>query len=800
MNKQPTIVYEQATLATGQDLRTIAHTQLVQDISSLPLPEIDYMVNQVAKVTPAGNVPAMILNGLIRIPTKQLSKKSIRQDINLLFRGVQQTLQDGAVYTAFFAGPAAVLLAYQSLLKLAGKDVDKAFPEGTWQFYVEYALRDDPARHANETHGFDTTLKQHGITLNIIDRITAWAMASIYILHQYENLVANEWRERVYTYILREVTRPLPQASKYEKLYRQWELQRPYARGADVDPQDDYPAYRRKKFDQFIETALQNLPPAVRRQWTEKVKEAKEQQLSAYQQQMSLRVYLEAEAYGEQRIPIPLENLHVGVIHNGRYYLIPACQTGSDKTPSAATIRGYVASILARPADHPPTQLTPLAELKRTALVELWDSLSEPLRKDLALLRLAPIWLNFDRRPADLPLAEIRNAERGIGDHPLTIFDTGRTFVFDQSHILFDGAWGAALAEVMTNEAMAWAVYLNTLPPATPSKQRPYSPALPISPAELQKFYQAPTITPSVTAESSEIDLRNVLRLRQLFKRRSDLLGLTVNDLLVLYRAIHAHTYRPEEELEQTLKKLVNDRQTSVAAKAALSAIQEGYGETPAILIPIDASQRSPRDRLYPLTFQVPLDELNLVELHQQTYSALHHYEQTRQETDYQTFHEGLKQYLGVLAAFGQVSNRAKEVANEGKSDAVSTIKLLAHMPKGLQNLLNGIPDRFDVLNDIIKGREVFSNVGAVVPSSTLSRFITAKDDNEKKTLCWGVLTDAQNQMHISLRDFRPHVGLLKQAQHLELAQQITTEYLSAYVNGFNTFVRELRQMVSATR
>ena len=82
---------------------------------------------------------------------------------------------DKAVYGAFFAGPAAVIWGYQNLLKLAGKDPQTSFPEGTWQFYVDYALREDTARHANEIHGFDTVLTQHQISLDLADRMTAWA-------------------------------------------------------------------------------------------------------------------------------------------------------------------------------------------------------------------------------------------------------------------------------------------------------------------------------------------------------------------------------------------------------------------------------------------------------------------------------------------------------------------------------------------------------------------------------------------------------------------------------------------------
>ena len=72
--------------------------------------------------------------------------------------------------------------------------------------------------------------------------------------------------------------------------------------------------------------------------------------------------------------------------------------------------------------------------------------------------------------------------------------------------------------------------------------------------------------------------------------------------------------------------------------------------------------------------------------------------------------------------------------------------------------MLDSLPGTFDVINDVIKGQEVFSNVGPVSASSSLTRFNTAKDDNEKKVLAWGIMTDAKGVMHISLRDARPHV------------------------------------------
>jgi hypothetical protein len=71
---------------------------------------------------------------------------------------------------------------------------------------------------------------------------------------------------------------------------------------------------------------------------------------------------------------------------------------------------------------------------------------------------------------------------------------------------------------------------------------------------------QAPKIAHGVSAESDAVRLKPILSLRKLFKRRSDLLNLTVNDLLVLYRVMHAFTYRLDPALEAELQQLAVDR------------------------------------------------------------------------------------------------------------------------------------------------------------------------------------------------------------------------------------------------
>ena len=52
--------------------------------------------------------------------------------------------------------PAPLAWLAASLLRLAGKDPEEAFPEGTWQFYVDYALREDSLRGALSQHNVDT--------------------------------------------------------------------------------------------------------------------------------------------------------------------------------------------------------------------------------------------------------------------------------------------------------------------------------------------------------------------------------------------------------------------------------------------------------------------------------------------------------------------------------------------------------------------------------------------------------------------------------------------------------------------
>ncbi len=790
---------EQATIETATDLKSIAQSPPVRDLSRLSLPEIDAVVDVTSQIIPAGNIPGMILSGLTRLGGQRLPQQTVQKHITALFSSLD-FLFDQVASSAILVAPAAVIWGYQHLLKLAGKDPESAFPEGIWQFYVDYALREDTARHVIETHGFETLLQQHGIHLNELDRLTAWTMAAISVIHQYDALLEIEWRERISTSILRDLTQSQPDLSRYATLYREWETQRPYRRGAEAASYD-YPDYRRLKFQHFLQEAMRDLPSDLRAEWQRQM-QAAEKDLPAYQRQMSILAYLEPGQYGETRVPYNFEQAKVGLILRGNYYLLPVCAPGSDQPLNAETVRAQIAALLALPGAAP-APLMDLACIKRSALPALFRKLSPAVVEELSRLRYAPIIINADARHSSLPLTELRQAERGVGSHALTIFQTESTAVFDQSHIFFDGILGAALAEIITNEALSWAVYLNTLPAARPAIQRLFSVlAFPLTAADREQIRSAPRVTVETGAESDKVNLRACLNLRHYFKQRNHALKLTVNDLLVLYRAIHAVRYQPSPELENRLKKLASDRATRAIAEQIRAAIDESRRQNPSMLIPMDASRHSPRDRLYPLSMEVPLAELDLLGLHERAIKALNAYEGYKGERPalYAQFDEAQRTYLAALAGFGAIFDRLKQIAIQGESASVGAIKALAHIPPPLQRLLDQIPGRFELLNNVIKGREVFSNVGAVVSTSTLRRFVTAKDDNEQKQLVWGVITDAEGVMHISLRDFRPHVAALRAVGRADLAREIVQDYLDSYVKGFNNYIFDLQRITLASR
>lgn len=783
----------QATLTTADDLLTVARTMKVEELSSLSLPEIERLTSEVARVVPAGNVPGFVLSGLARMSGRMVDPDESRKHVTLLFKGLRQTLGT-TLYTAFITGTASVLYGYQQLLRLAGKDPDSAFPEGTWQFYLEFALREDTARHANETIGFHTQLARNNVDIKESDMLAAWLLTTAYFIQQLPDILANEWRERVLLKVLAEtVAGDRRKANDYRGLYRQWEQQRPFRRGMD-GAFESYATYRARVFENFCKPHLAALRPAERKQIEERMAALENSPttggLPAYQRQMSWLAYLQPDTHSETRIHYPFEQAKIGVIWRGHYYLLPL----HDVFNVEAT-RRTAAAILADTPDTPPAGLDDLLlAAPRAEQPNLRKLVDTGGTLELDLLRFAPVLINWDQQNANQPLSYIRQAKRGVGDHPLTIIRTQESFVFDQSHIFFDGAWGAAVAEMMTNEALSWAFYLSTQPAVRRAQNPPPPLRLSVN-QRLQKTGAKARLPIEASAETTALHMDAIVALRGALKQRSDLAQVTVNDLLILYRGLHALVYQLSPEIETYLAAL--KKQRTVAAQQAYQITREVLDRTinknPAILIPIDASRHAPHDRVYPTTFRNPLTDF--FDHHRTALDALHRFRMARDKTTQRAFEEAQATYLRMVGGFGELLTRYKDIALRGQSTSTASIKLMARVPEPLQRLLNSIPGKLDLLNEIIKGEEVFSNIGRVTPDSTLRRFITAKDDNQQKMFAWGVMTDAQNIVHLSLRDFRPHIPALHAAGAGELAQLIVQDYLNAYANGLNAYVAELREI-----
>ncbi|NJN95612.1 MAG: hypothetical protein HC875_16625 [Anaerolineales bacterium] len=426
-------------------------------------------------------------------------------------------------------------------------------------------------------------------------------------------------------------------------------------------------------------------------------------------------------------------------------------------------------------------------------------ALKNPLtRQELAGLKCAPVLINWTEQASSQPLAYIRQGKRGIGDHALTIFRTDSSFAFDQSHIFFDGTWGMALAEILTNEAVAWAVYFNELPSLEPAPHLPYSLHLDAEPA-LDKFLKSVVV--EVSVENTDIDLKALYALRKLLsKRHPDLKTVnTVNDLLLLFRCYFGQFYRPSSKIEDALFELraLNTPKATEIYELINELLVRSQASNPSIMMPMDASAISPRERLCPTTFRNPFNQL--WSRYESASTALSDYNQQQTAAAWAMFSDARYSLLVQLDHFGQLLRAHKRVALEGESTSVATMKLMAHLPDSLLSLLDQIPRRIDVLNEVLKGEEVFSNVGRVARGSSLSRFISAKDDNENKTLVWGFLTDDRDVLHLSLRDFRPHVAALQQLGKIDLAEMMLKHYLDSFAQGFNQFVARLLDILDAT-
>jgi len=844
--------YQQAVRNTLVSLQGAVSASDLTFYSNRPIEEVEALQKEVSSILPAGNIAGMVTSGLANLRNRKWPKSQAYSDVSALLRSLEVP-----IFQAVFYPTATILLGYQKLLTLTGTSEENAFPEGLWQFYLEFAMREDTARHSNETIGFQSTLQEHGIRLSPIDKISAWLCAVSQIYFQYDDLLYNEWREQVYLNLLDQILTEANLEQRVRFLAQAWMAQRPYEPGSDASSDENYPAYRRRRFDKFIQDfCLKLLPAETQAKLAAAYAQQEERYLAAYQRQMTILATLIPERYREVRQPLPIWQAKIGLILNDRYYLIPACvadtlgqpilfqqhqavaalpfdeqghlydpygqlvevaRTGSVynaahqlighlRPAHYQTIRQEVATIFKEQATTPPSQFNQtsfsldqqLTALKRSEQANQRPHLSEFAQYETKLLQQAPVLINWDEQEVDKPLAYIRQGRRGIGDHALTIFRTSKSMVFDQSHIFFDGVWGLAIAEVLTREAISWGVLFSRLTPPSATEQPPI--ALQFQP---EKQLSQTAIRREVSAESIAIDLVNLHNLRNLLPRQHFKVKLTINDLLILYRSKFGMEYQLDPKIQTVLDSLkVSHGEVYELVKASMQKLHE---KNPSVLIPLNAATVNPRDRLYPTTFRNPFTDM--WDIYEDTLEALATYRQKPTDSQWQHFANLRGSLLTQMSYFGDLLRAYKRVALQGGSTSNTIMKLLAYVPMSVREMLNELPQRIDVLNEVLKGEEVISNVGRVAKKSaneptgrgsSITRFISAKDDNENKTLVWGAVTDDQEIFHLSLRDFRPHVAALATINKLAVAQMMAEDQVTAFATGFNQLVTQISDIIQA--
>ncbi len=760
-------------------------------VSMLSVAERNELIDEIAQVIPAGNVVNFVFSGLLSA-RKGDKTATGRSHVNALFKGLS-LMRNNMLYHMAFTGPATVLAGYNMLLELAGNDPADYLPEGAWQFYVEFGLREDAAHHQTETVGFQRVWGKVAGGNDPVLQLAAWVMACAAMLRDYHRLLELRWAESVRLRVIEETT-------GLTGLYQEWQRIQPFAA---PDVKTGLVVAREAVFDQFCDYYLSQVSKpqweAFAGVWYDpENQEARGRRQRAYVRQMSIHRQLEPGEYGDERYPLEADELQIGIIYRGAYYLLAVPALGS--VEAVRRLIGQVRGILegGRVLGAGATEI--LTTAPRSAQLRLRATLDKQQRHDLERLRKAPILINWDERPADVPLPVIRQGQRGIGDHGLTIFRTGESTVFDFSHIFFDGPWSLAVAEMLTNEASKYLHIVCGMAGPQPEA----TPTAPLRLAASDRLRATAAryevARPGVSAETRR-EIEPIQRLRTTLKARTGL-RLTVNDLLVLYRTIFNAGYTPGNAVRDRFVALAGHPGGAELVKDLEGMFRAQREQNPSLLIPIDATRYDPKERVFPSTFRSPLPDFRgehekLVALRELARQPKANGAPDREVI--RAFLDEREAYLGYLQAFGALMERYREIATRGESMGTTAIRLIAGLPKAMQQVMDSIPGQLTVVNEAIKGEEVFSNVGRVVTGSSVRRFSSAKDDNDKKILVWGIMTDDRDQMVITVRDFREPVLALVEAGHVALARLVVTDYLQAYMDGLYQFVAEIEVIVTTS-
>lgn len=854
---------------TLQALDEAAADTSLASITGLGIRRVRALKREIAEIFPASNLPAFLLQGLLKLRGRSLEREQVFSDLRVLFRETRQI----GLYSAFLVTPALIIHGYQRLLALAGKDMASAFPNGTWQFYTEYGLREDAARHCVESRGFPLA------GMSAEQAATSWVYAALHTIYAYDELLEAEWRERAALRCVELAMRERAEADLGGELPRKgeereraiaerearlrarydldrlglgWAARRPY-HGPPADPLGGYAAARRRAFEAYLARRTAQLPPELRERAAALLAEWRSRDLDAFQAQMGIQATLRPDVFCERREPLPFATLSVALISGGVYHLIELCErdgeghlliTPRDGDPAQpgqslplsrdadgalldrygrqvqidrrgnvrmdgmrigrlrlaplSRVRAQVAAALRAAPPRPANTPAELGVDERLALAprasqeQLRGLLGPQTRGEIELLRSAPIIVSWDDHGEGLPLGQLRHAPRGVGDHALTIMRAGGGVVFDMSHIFFDGVWGASLAEIVTGFATASAPLLAGRPAAAPA---PPALRLAASPAFLGAADEAAAqAVAEADAETDAISLKEINGLRRKLAARE--IELTINDFLLLVRYEHAASYRPGPAALAALDDLAARGPAEAALRARIAEwLEEQRAIVPALLVPMDASWVSPRERLQPTTLRNPSP--NLLPLLERCEAALRRSVKEGGPEQRRAFEETRTLLCGELMRFGALLRALREITTRGESFTTAALRLMAHLPRTTQSLLDQIPQKIDVLNEIVKGTEVFSNIGQVAGSSSLVRFMSSRDDGVTKLLTWGVMADAGGRLVLSLRDFRPHVAELIAAGHPATADLLAADYLAAYAASAGGLVKRLTRVLA---
>lgn len=791
----------------------------------------------------AGTLYGLIQSGLTLIRSRRIRPRTKGEGRSLWLAN----LGDQLVYIVLIAIPAVVLSAYQNIrYRLTGDS--PGFSVGTWQFYLQFGLREDLAHHTNETTGYDANRPTEATDL---DDLTAWIMTVIQFLWGYEDLMGVIWDEWVTLRLVAEAAEEtgLSRESLFVNILRQWELARPYSAPLN----GTYADVRRGAFEQFITPRLNALPNNVRAAVSAQFQTLAAARRDLFEKQMSLLNRTVPGQYSDTIEPIPLWDAWIGLVLGGQYHLISVVARDDNGVPvaygpggkrwaikvvngvpcspsgeklvlhgvqlfrqedqewmgyldmaSASYVKGQLKTIL----DGANADLAPgsravdilLAEAPRRDQRHLRRLLPQKTQASLKMLTHTPIIVNWDTKPRNASLAQLRRGQRGIGDHALTIMRSDKSMIFDQSHIFFDGTWAMAMAEVLTTAAVQWCKRCITIAPAEAPALKPLR--LEGSPSFISTALPKQQV-PEVSAETTIYDISTVFSLRERLQKTGT--RLTVNDLLVITRIFHAAHYRPSAATQKKIDEF-REAARNPAEKKAIAAIekslQTGRLLNPALLIPVDASFVEPHERIFPITFRNLAE--NLVWIWDDTWESYQAYRRI-EPPDTPEGIAALKAFalkrtslIGNMRAFSYILAANKAVAMRGESVNISVLQHISHLPLWLQRLLNTIPEQLPVLNEVVKGDEVYSNVGRVAKGSSITRFMSAKDDGNTKVLVWGVMTDDSNRLIITMRDFRPHVRPLIEAGHLDLAQTLAQDYVVTYTFDLMGLVARMTAMLEA--